>query len=333
MMTPELIAFYKKIEREDGGPGSGPRPGYSRGGGSKSESSKSGSGRQRQNPNPQKYAKKTKEQLVKMLSKEGKNVPEIEKELADRKTGLSKEPGESDADTEARREKWEDEVAKEWASNNSVEKAPDWVKERLKEKDEIDSKRKDEIDGIRHDFASDSFSPGTQSKTFIAKVARVGDHFYEANSRGRGSPAGTERRDAAELRKIVSQLVGKPVTMSHPPGLIANGARADVVGKVVKSWIDGDFAVAEFRVDEIHALSAIKSGVRELSLGYSTDADSNGFQRNTRVDHLALVHRARCGSACSIRVDCACSRHDKTTKEDKNVMSFYNQLLATQKGA
>lgn len=139
-------------------------------------------------------------------------------------------------------------------------------------------------------------SRGT-STIFTGRVARVGAHQYSW---------GTEHRDASELKRIVTQLAGKPVTLQHPAGLIKDGAAARIVGQIDRAWVDGDYAVAEFRVDDQSALDEIRRGLRQLSLGYDTHADARGFQTGTVVDHLALVERARCGDACSLRADDSC---------------------------
>lgn len=127
---------------------------------------------------------------------------------------------------------------------------------------------------------------------------------------------GDEYRDVAELRRIAAQLPGKPVTLPHPPGLIMHGAVPRVVGRVDEAWLDGDHVAVRLRIDAAEAASAIESGTKELSLGYATDVDAAKFQRETDVDHLAIISMARCGRTCSLRVDdvrldcaetCACS--------------------------
>jgi hypothetical protein len=171
--------------------------------------------------------------------------------------------------------------------------------------------------------------PGTT--IFIAKVARTGEHRYGDGERG-GRPAGTERRDSIELRKIVEQLPNKPITLGHPQGLISRGVPAKIVGKVTRSWIEGEFAVAEFRVDSDEAIhSMIHRGIRELSLGYTTDADANGDHRNTRVDHVALVSSARCGAECCIRADHACDGSGEHLRNARKNLALASQLLATRK--
>lgn len=151
---------------------------------------------------------------------------------------------------------------------------------------------------------------------------------------------GDEYRDVAELQRIVGQLAGKPVTMRHPDGLIMFGAAAQVVGRVDSAWIDGDHIAVRLRVDNAEAIADIESGTKELSLGYATTVGDDGFQRDTDVDHMAIVPTARCGGTCALRVDgaeaeaCACRHqidHRKSASEgvrmaDDKEMSTDEQL-------
>lgn len=172
--------------------------------------------------------------------------------------------------------------------------------------------------------------PGTN--VFIARVARTGEHYYGPGERGLNSPAGVERRDMTEIRRIVDQLPGKKVTLLHPRGLIRNGVPATVVGKVNRSWVEGEFAEAEFRVDSDDGIYAIsRGGMREISLGYTTDNDGKGNQRNTMVDHLALVTSARCGAECCVRTDHVCDGSGEAAKVARKVLALNNQLLASRK--
>lgn len=147
-----------------------------------------------------------------------------------------------------------------------------------------------------------------------ARVHRVGD--------GLRYPTGEEYRDLAELRRIVDQLVGTPVTYKHPKGMISEDPRARVVGRVDAAWLDGEHAAVRILVDDEQAIEEIYNeatneivdDARELSLGYETELDRTRHQRDTDIDHLALVEMARCGSSCALRADalsvekpgCAC---------------------------
>lgn len=128
---------------------------------------------------------------------------------------------------------------------------------------------------------------------FSGFVARTGEHEY---------PWGTERRDSDELGVIVNQLIGKPVVISHPMGLIREGAAAIIVGEVMNAWVDGTHAAVDVRVDAA-GVQAIGTGAHELSLGYKLKSNRGEAHRGTQVDHVALVSASRCGDSCSIRTD------------------------------
>lgn len=114
---------------------------------------------------------------------------------------------------------------------------------------------------------------------------------------------GDEYRDAAGLQQIADQLVAKPFSLLHPSELIAKGGKADIVGRIVDSRVDGQFVVAQILVTDARAIAAINSGMHELSLGYTSSLDSTRRQRDIRVDHIALVPKARCGTTCALRTD------------------------------
>lgn len=129
------------------------------------------------------------------------------------------------------------------------------------------------------------------------RVARAGPHVYRNDD---GSER-IERRSLLELKLIVQQLAGKPITIGHPAGMISDGATAAIVGRVDSARLEGDHAVCTMTIADARALDA----GRELSLGYKVAVDALGNHNGTRVDHLALVPRARCGPTCSVRTDCA----------------------------
>jgi hypothetical protein len=132
---------------------------------------------------------------------------------------------------------------------------------------------------------------------FEGRAARSGRHEY---------PNGPEYRDLAELQRIVKQLPGAPLTLRHPVGMIADGAEAEIIGRVLRASIERvageDHAAVQVLVTGGAGLDAIRRGTVELSLGYEVDMVGN-HQSNTKVDHLAVVEVARCGTTCSLRTD------------------------------
>lgn len=142
---------------------------------------------------------------------------------------------------------------------------------------------------------------------------------------------GVELRDASELARIAAALNGtarKPVAvrhdgfLDHPIALLKYGAPHKVIGAVYGARIDGDHVIANVFITDADALRKIDAGTHELSLGYTCRTDSSGYQRDSEVDHLAIVERARCGATCALRTDaagsdpCGCTRADKGRYEE-----------------
>ena len=151
---------------------------------------------------------------------------------------------------------------------------------------------------LRRDFRGSLTELSRPRVTFEGRVARLHTPtdplVYDS---------GPEHRDAAELQRIVDQLPGLTVTLMHPPGMVADGAPAKVVGRVVSARVDGEYAVAEIEVDGLTNVDEIREDAHELSLGYRCELDADRYQRNTQLDHLSFVPRARCGETCAVRTD------------------------------
>ena len=106
---------------------------------------------------------------------------------------------------------------------------------------------------------------------------------------------------------------GKPVILTHRAGAVdKNNVDREHIGTMLSEGIqDGD----DVRVEIIiHDTDIIKqTGLRELSLGYSLDLDEtpgtwNGqhydaIQTNIRINHLALVEKARAGEQARLNID------------------------------
>lgn len=110
----------------------------------------------------------------------------------------------------------------------------------------------------------------------------------------------------AGLQEICDQLqTPRPFALLHPADLISRGAKADVIGEVIGARIDGEHVIARILVTETRGETAVADGMHELSLGYLSRLRDGKWQFDIHIDHLALVPRARCGSSCSLRADCA----------------------------
>lgn len=135
--------------------------------------------------------------------------------------------------------------------------------------------------------------------------------------------SGPEHRDIHEVQNIVNQLAGLPIYLGHPAIFPSADSGEKIVGRVLTGKLDSDSAVAEMAIMDDAALSAIRAGTHELSLGYACVLDDRRYQRNIKLDHLALVERARCGSTCSLRADNMACTCDKSQNNN-------DRLLATE---
>jgi len=103
-----------------------------------------------------------------------------------------------------------------------------------------------------------------------------------------------------------------PITIGHPDvNVTVDNWKEIAKGELTNVRKQNDSHVCgKLTVKDGTAISAIQNGKKQLSNGYSFTLDMtpgvingqayDGIQRNIRGNHLALVDRARCGSACSI---------------------------------
>lgn len=162
---------------------------------------------------------------------------------------------------------------------------------------------------VRRDFLGETTATA-DAKTRRGRAARVhspGDALHY--------PWGEEYRDDEELRRVAAALVGKPVLLMHPDdspenfyGLVGLGAVANVVGVVADAVVLDNYVDVGIAFDSDVGPRAVRQGFKDLSMGYQCRRDERGYQRDTVVDHLALVRRGRCrgpGGACELRGDSA----------------------------
>jgi hypothetical protein len=146
-----------------------------------------------------------------------------------------------------------------------------------------------------------------------ARVARVGTQQY------RGYEVGLPDRETVVLyrppeevfsRDSMRSHASKPVTLTHPQRMVDK----TTWGRVAKGFSgnevmrDGEFVRVPLMLTDAKAIDAYETGgVRELSVGYTTDIDwtpgktpqgevYDGVQREIRTNHHALVPVARGGN-------------------------------------
>lgn len=136
-----------------------------------------------------------------------------------------------------------------------------------------------------------------------------------------------------------------PVTIEHPVDgeVNADNVRRHEVGSVAgAARADGDAVAAELVVKDAKAIKLVRAGKQELSPGskiqldetpgndprYATPKNPTGrydaVQRKIRVNHLAIVDRARGGSEMRLRMDSA----EEVTREDAELSAEQRRALA-----
>lgn len=146
------------------------------------------------------------------------------------------------------------------------------------------------------------------------RVARTGVQDYLACELGLdGDPNRIVRvmRPESEVFKQSSldTYNGVDVTIEHPQSLVTADTYKAVTAGVVRSVgaRDGDFVQCELLVKDQAAIDAINSGKVQLSAGYTSvykdapaDADYEFIQTDIKINHVALVDRARAGNQAKL---------------------------------
>ena len=143
-------------------------------------------------------------------------------------------------------------------------------------------------------------------------VARTGIYIYQ-------QPDGTIRREYRPPEEVFdtdseASFVGKPIVVGHPASGIVNSDNAQdlAIGTILSSGYPKDETNIACDI-VIHNPSAIGEK-RGLSLGYRVDIEEtsgttpdgqqyDAIQRNIRINHLAVVDRARAGAKARLNLD------------------------------
>ena len=158
------------------------------------------------------------------------------------------------------------------------------------------------------------------------------------------NPDGSVRRELRLPENVfdsesLASYKGKPVILTHEAGVVNKSNVDDEhIGTILtQGYQDGDDVRCEIVIHDTDTMK--RSGLRELSLGYSLDLDEtpgtwNGqhydaIQKNIRVNHLALVDKARAGDQARLNID---SKFDHTLKGGKKVMAQQNKKLRRNDG-
>lgn len=148
-----------------------------------------------------------------------------------------------------------------------------------------------------------------------AKVARTGIQEYLARELGLpGDPNRIVRvmrpEDSVFEDAYLQSFDGTDITLDHPPEFVSSKnyqkySRGTIKGAGVR---DGDWIECNMVVKDGAAIRAIQDGKAEVSVGYSSMYDDNVpegadyeyVQREMRVNHVAIVDRARAGGLARI---------------------------------
>ncbi|WP_287553733.1 DUF2213 domain-containing protein [Oscillibacter sp.] len=132
------------------------------------------------------------------------------------------------------------------------------------------------------------------------------------------NPDGTTRRELRLPEEVfdpasLASYKGKPVILTHEAGVVdKRNVDQEHIGTILsEGYQDGENVRAEIIIHDTDIMK--KSGLRELSLGYALDLDRtpgvwkgqpyDAIQRNIRINHLALVDKARAGEKARLNID------------------------------
>lgn len=115
-------------------------------------------------------------------------------------------------------------------------------------------------------------------------------------------------------RASMATFAGKPVTLHHPPEMVtAENWKKYAVGDIGEDIVrDGDFIRVPIKLMDADIIKEVQNGTREISMGYTCDIrvedgitpDGQPYQAvqegPIRINHLAIVPRARGGSSLRI---------------------------------
>ena len=118
-------------------------------------------------------------------------------------------------------------------------------------------------------------------------------------------------RDADEVfnPEYLASFVGKPVVDEHPqydvnPDNWSELAIGTVQNPRRGTGMQSDLLIVDFLITTPEGIEAVRSGKREVSVGYMAEYEETGpgegRQYNMIANHVALVEAGRCGSRCAI---------------------------------
>lgn len=125
----------------------------------------------------------------------------------------------------------------------------------------------------------------------------------------------------------MASFEGKPLTIDHPREDVTPANWKELAVGHVQDVRRGageasDLLLADVVVTDEEAIALVRGGLREVSCGYDAAyeqvAPGRGCQTKIRGNHIALVHRGRCGPRCRINDNC----EDTMSKDKEKKLSF-----------
>lgn len=169
--------------------------------------------------------------------------------------------------------------------------------------------------------------------TAYARAVRTGVQMYRASEVGLvGDHMVRVMRPEEEVfsKDSLQSFSHAPVTMGHPAEPVSADNWHDLaVGEVSTEAVrDGDFIALPLILKDAKAIKALDGGMRELSAGYTAEIefvdnhpDYDAIQRNIRINHLAVVPKARAGAEARIGDSAENWGASPVTVEDKETMT------------
>ncbi|MER8846037.1 DUF2213 domain-containing protein [Mesorhizobium australicum] len=194
----------------------------------------------------------------------------------------------------------------------------------------------------------------------VAGTRRTADGYLVAEARSvrtgiqlyAGHEVGKPDQDVVRVYRAADQVFAQdslqsfshaPITVDHPDeGVSADNWKALSVGEVsTAAKQDGQWVMLPLILKDAAAIKSVMDGKRELSAGYTCDldftpgttADGEAYdaqQRGIKINHLALVDRARAGSKARIGDDVGkwgASPVTTQTADERNIQMDLRKVL------
>ncbi|MER8999977.1 DUF2213 domain-containing protein [Mesorhizobium australicum] len=197
-------------------------------------------------------------------------------------------------------------------------------------------------------------------KVSVAGTRRTADGYLVATARAvrtgiqlyAGHEVGMPDQDVVRVYRAADQVFSQdslqsfshaPITVDHPDEEVtADNWKALSVGEVsTAAKQDGQWVMLPVILKDAAAIKSVMDGKRELSAGYTCDldftpgmtADGEAYdaqQRGIKINHLALVDRARAGSKARIGDDVGkwgASPVTTQTADERNIQMDLRKVL------